>query len=108
MDDVIIVGAGIGGLTLGLALQSLASTVFTAVMTLLTGTAGILAGVGVTTEGNDGVTRADSASAIYLEAAAGVTTFEWSSWVSGSMLQSAHSPDPSALAGSSRSLVAAG
>lgn len=54
----LVIGCCIGWF-LGLALQSIGGTVLTQILTFLTGTAGILAGVGVATEGSDGATRAN-------------------------------------------------
>lgn len=54
----IVTGVGIGWF-LGLGSEGLVGTVLMPVLTLITGAAGILAGVGITTERSDGVSRAD-------------------------------------------------
>lgn len=53
-----VTGCGIGWF-LGLSLQALGGAVLGPIVGVITGAASILAGVGVTTEGNDGATRAD-------------------------------------------------
>jgi hypothetical protein len=54
----LVTGLGIGWF-LGMASEALTGTVLTGLLTLVTGTAGILAGVGIATTGQDGATRAD-------------------------------------------------
>jgi hypothetical protein len=54
----LVTGAGVGWF-LGLGLETLAPTVFGPVLTLISGTATVLAGVGVATESGNGTTRAN-------------------------------------------------
>jgi hypothetical protein len=54
----LITGTGLGWF-LGLALETLGSTVFGPILTLISGSALVLAGVGVATERTDGATRAN-------------------------------------------------
>jgi hypothetical protein len=54
----VVIGVGIGWF-LGMSMEAITGSVLTAVLTVVTGTAGILAGVGIATERPDGATRAD-------------------------------------------------